>query len=77
MSSLGLSMVPRSSITARKVKIFSRGPVQTKALFGFGGGKSEKSEKEIEKEEQWKAQQEVLNRRRSDSWQGEVRERER
>jgi hypothetical protein len=51
--------------------------VQTKALFGFGGGKSEKSEKEIEKEEQWKAQQEVLNRRRSDSWQGEVRERER
>lgn len=39
------------------------------ALFGFGGGKREKSEKELEKEEAYRVQQEVLARRRNNSWQ--------
>jgi hypothetical protein len=44
------------------------------ALFGFGN-KEEKSEKELEREEQFRKQQEVLARRRSNSWQAEVVER--
>ncbi|KAL4427626.1 hypothetical protein ABPG75_001715 [Micractinium tetrahymenae] len=45
------------------------------ALFGFGGGKREKSEKELEKEEAFRVQQEVLARRRNNSWQKDVVER--
>jgi glutamate synthase domain-containing protein 1 len=45
------------------------------ALFGFGKKSNEKSEKDLEKEEQYAKQQEVLNRRRTNSWQGEVKER--
>lgn len=49
-----------------------RGPAaapRVSALFGFGGGKREKSEKELEKEEAYRVQQEVLARRRNNSWQ--------
>jgi hypothetical protein len=50
-------------------------PALTQALFGFGKKKSEKTEAELEKEEQWRAQQEVLARRKNNSWQKEVIER--
>lgn len=46
-------------------------PAPTQALFGFGKDK----EKDLDKEEQYRAQQEVLSRRRNNSWQGEVKER--
>lgn len=45
------------------------------ALFGFGGNKEERDEREAEREEQFRKQQEVLARRRSNSWQAEVVER--
>eukprot|EP00887_Chlorella_sp_A99_P002187 scaffold21.g2187.t1 len=48
--------------------------VKTSALFGFGS-KGEKSEKELEKEEAFRVQQEVLARRRQGTWQQEVKER--
>lgn len=51
---------------------FRRAPaaaLRVSALFGFGGGKREKSEKEQEKEEAYRVQQEVLARRRNNSWQ--------
>ena len=52
------------------------GCVKTNALFGFGGkDKREKSERDLEKEEQWQAQQEILARRKNNSWQKGVYER--
>ena len=42
------------------------------ALFGFGG---RDEEKEREKEEQMRAQQEVLKRRKTNSWQAGVKDR--
>ncbi|EFN54592.1 expressed protein [Chlorella variabilis] len=56
------------------VPVFRRaaGAHRVSALFGFGKGSSEKSEKELEKEEQFRKQQEVLARRRTNSWQAEV-----
>ena len=51
----------------------SRTVVTTNALFGGLFGKDD--EKEREKEEQYRAQQEVLNRRKSNSWQKGVKER--
>jgi hypothetical protein len=50
-----------------------QGSVHTQALFGFFGGKD--NEKEREKEEQYRAQQEVLARRKSNSWQKDVKDR--
>lgn len=47
----------------------------TQALFGFGKKKSEKTEAELEREEQYRAQQEVLARRKNNSWQKDVKER--
>lgn len=42
----------------------------TQALFGFGKKKNgEKSQRELENEEQYRLQQEVLNRRKNNSWQ--------
>ena len=50
--------------------------VRTQALFGFGKKKnSEKTEWELEKEEQYRVQQEVLARRKGNSWQKDVTER--
>lgn len=51
----------------------NRTVVTTNALFGGLFGKDD--EKEREKEEQYRAQQEVLNRRKSNSWQKGVKER--
>ena len=45
-----------------------RSPAKVSALFGFGKGR-EKSQKELEKDEAFQAQQEVLARRRSGIWQ--------
>lgn len=46
----------------------------TQALFGFGK-KKEKTERELAKEEQIRIQQEVLARRKNNSWQKDVKER--
>ncbi|KAI3424946.1 hypothetical protein D9Q98_008328 [Chlorella vulgaris] len=56
-------------------RLAARAPTRVTALFGFGKKSNEKSEKDLEKEEQYAKQQEVLNRRRTNSWQGEVKER--
>lgn len=50
----------------------SSAPTQVKALFGFGG---RDEEKERQKEEQMRAQQEVLKRRKTNSWQAGVKDR--
>jgi hypothetical protein len=53
----------------------ARSPVApATALFGWGK-KREKTWREIEREEQVQVQQDVLARRRSNNWQGEVSER--
>ena len=46
--------------------------MRPQALFGFGG---RNDEKEREKEEQMRAQQEVLRRRKTNSWQAGVKDR--
>lgn len=59
-------------VRAAAVSRRAAGAHRVSALFGFGKGSSEKSEKELEKEEQFRKQQEVLARRRTNSWQAEV-----
>ena len=63
------------SAAARPARSSSVAPAR--ALFGWGkkDGEREKSWREVEREEQIRVQQEVLARRRSNSWQGEVKER--
>ena len=46
-----------------------------KALFGWGEKTGQKSAKELEREEEYRRQQEVLARRKNNSWQKEVKDR--
>lgn len=70
------SFTLKCSPFSQRVGIHRSGAVKTNALFGFGGkDKREKSERDLEREEQWQAQQEILARRKNNSWQKGVSER--
>ena len=64
----------RPSPSTRNRSRRSRQGVVPFALFGFGNNE-EKKEREREKEAQFKAQQEILARRKNNSWQQDVKER--
>lgn len=51
--------------------------LRVQALFGFGGKSGEKSEKELDKEEQFRIQQELLEKRRTGSMIRDANERRR
>jgi hypothetical protein len=67
------SVLGGGHVISRTHKVRTGRPcVRPQALFGFGG---RDEEKEREKKEQMRVQQEVLKRRKANSWQAEVKDR--